>query len=168
MNSECLRITDQLRRAFEGEAWHGPSLRELLSGVGPDQARARPLSGAHSIWELVLHIEVWMLAGLEATRGVPMPTSLPPEKDWPGTGMETQKSSNAAGRKQSSESGLWQEAVQRLWRTSQLLREAIEAFGDDHLSDIVPGRKYTFYFLFHGIVQHSLYHAGQIALLKKT
>ena len=139
MNSECLRITDQLRRAFEGEAWHGPSLRELLLDVGPAQAQARPLAGAHSIWELVLHIEVWMLAGLEATRGVPMPTGLPPEKDWPGTGLATQKASNVAGREQSSESGLWQDAVQRLWRTNQLLREAIEAFGDDHLDDIVPG-----------------------------
>jgi hypothetical protein len=54
--SEIHRIADQLKRSLEGEAWHGPALRELLSGVTAKQAAARPLAGAHSIWEIVLHI----------------------------------------------------------------------------------------------------------------
>ena len=45
---------------------------------------------------------------------------------------------------------------------------SIEGFGDSRLKDIVPGRQYDFYFLFHGIVQHSLYHGGQIAMLKRA
>ena len=52
--SEAARIADQLRRAFDGEAWHGDSLFEILKGVSAKQAAARPVANAHSIWELVL------------------------------------------------------------------------------------------------------------------
>lgn len=31
--SESVLIADQLRRAFEGDAWHGPALFELLEDV---------------------------------------------------------------------------------------------------------------------------------------
>ena len=62
----------------------------------------------------------------------------------------------------------WAAATKRLFATSERLAGAIEKFGDARLSEIVPGRQYDFYYLFHGIVQHSLYHAGQIGLLKKA
>ena len=54
--NEIERIVDQLRRAFEGNAWSGPSVLEVLAGVAPEQAAAKPVPGAHSIWENVLHI----------------------------------------------------------------------------------------------------------------
>ncbi|HYV05863.1 MAG TPA: DinB family protein, partial [Blastocatellia bacterium] len=57
--SEIKRIRSQLRRAFEGEAWHGPSVMELLGDVTAEQAAAHPIAGAHSIWELALHIATW-------------------------------------------------------------------------------------------------------------
>jgi hypothetical protein len=65
MNSECLRIADQLSRAFSGEPWHGSPLRELLAGITAKQACERPLTSRHSIWELVLHIEVYVHAAYE-------------------------------------------------------------------------------------------------------
>ena len=52
-------IVDELKRIHEGDAWHGPALRELLFGVRAEQAAARALPNAHSIWELVLHIIGW-------------------------------------------------------------------------------------------------------------
>ena len=57
--TERERISDQFYRAFEGEAWHGPAVLTLLEGVTAEQAAAHPVAGAHSIWELVLHIEAW-------------------------------------------------------------------------------------------------------------
>src|SRR5208283_2460455 len=57
--SESARIADQMRRAFDGEAWHGDSLTEILEGVTAARAAAHPITGAHSIWELVLHIAAW-------------------------------------------------------------------------------------------------------------
>jgi hypothetical protein len=49
---ETERIADQLKRAFTGEAWHGPAVLEILSGITAQQATAHPLVGRHSIWNL--------------------------------------------------------------------------------------------------------------------
>ena len=53
---ELERIEDQLRRGLEGGAWHGRAVLELLAGITAAQAHARPIPGAHGIWELVLHL----------------------------------------------------------------------------------------------------------------
>src|SRR5215470_17811490 len=52
-------VVNELQRSFDGEAWHGPALMEILDGVDARAAAARPLPQAHSIWELVVHIAVW-------------------------------------------------------------------------------------------------------------
>src|SRR5437660_567808 len=57
--SQIALIVDQLHRAFDGEAWHGPALMEILADVDASIAVARPISTAHSIWELVLHLAAW-------------------------------------------------------------------------------------------------------------
>lgn len=153
-NTECLRIVAQLRNAFAGEPWHGPPLSELLAGVTAQQARSRPLPRAHSIGELVLHITIWARVTLEATESVPMPKLYHTERDWPAFAGETDAE--------------WTDATAILFQTGEELARAIEAFSDARLSEIVPGREYDFYFLFHGIVQHSLYHGGQIAMLASS
>jgi DinB superfamily len=81
---ETTRIADQLRRAFDGEAWHGPALLEILDGVTAAVAAARPLPDAHSIWEIVRHIAVWDdVARRRMAGAVVQPT---PEEDWPAVG----------------------------------------------------------------------------------
>lgn len=154
MNTECMRIADQLRRAFEGKAWHGPALKELLADLTPQRTEARPIPSAHSIWELVLHIETWTQVALQATTGVAMPKIVGTEKDWPPV---TDTSAAA-----------WATASGNMFRSGEQLARAIEQFSDARLNETVPGRQYDFYYLFHGVVQHSLYHAGQIALLKRA
>jgi len=148
MNSECLRIADQVRRAFTGEAWHGASLRELLEGITADEARAHPLPSAHSIWELILHIDIYTHAAVESTRGIPIAKFWESKGDW------------------LAPDGSWEAAQNQAFENAERLAQAIEGFTDARLLEIVPGRSYDFYFLFHGIIQHSLYHAGQIAILK--
>lgn len=154
MNSECLRIAGQLRHAFAGKPWHGPPLSDLLAGVTAEQARIRPIPGVHTILDLVLHIDVWVRVALEATRGVPMPALYGTEKDWP----DAPEDSEAA----------WTHATASLFQNAEQLARAIEGFIDTRLHETVPGRQYDFYYLFHGIVQHSLYHGGQIALLRRA
>ncbi len=61
----------------------------------------------------------------------------------------------------------WAAATEHLLKVGEELAQAVEVFGDERLKEIVPGREYDFYYLFHGIVQHSLYHGGQIAMLKR-
>lgn len=150
--SEAARIADQLRRAHRGEAWHGPSVREVLEGVTAAQAAKRGIGNAHTIWELVLHVERWARAAREALDGTPMP-AIPYPHDWPPVGETTAEA--------------WSASRAQLDRTLQELADAVENLPEEKLRAMVPGRDYTFYFLWHGVVQHNLYHAGQIALLKK-
>jgi hypothetical protein len=154
MNSECLRIADQLRRAFAGDPWHGSPLSELLSGISAEQACLHPLPSAHSIWELVLHIGVYVNAAREAVQGIPMPKIVGTPKDWPAV-------TDTGGP-------AWQSALDSLLQAGEKLAQAIESFPDARLTATVPGRDYDFYYLFHGIVQHSLYHGGQIGMLKRA
>jgi uncharacterized damage-inducible protein DinB len=153
--SQSALLADQIRRAFDGEAWHGDSVLEILNEVDAKTAAARPIKNAHSIWELVLHITTWDEVTITRAGGKAlMPTdeqNFPPVKD----------TSEAA----------WKKVVENLKKTHSKLVETVAAFPDSRLYDQVPGKTgdhYDFYYLFSGIVQHELYHTGQIALLKKA
>ena len=154
MNAESLRIADQLRRAFTGDPWHGSPLRDLLADITPEQACARPLPSAHTIWELVLHVDAWVNAAFGATQGMPIPKPYGMERDWPAV------IDRGAAK--------WTSAKDHLFGSAERLAAAIESFDDAKLRETAPGREYDFYYLFHGIVQHSLYHGGQIAMLRKA
>jgi uncharacterized damage-inducible protein DinB len=149
--SETTRIADQLRRAFDGSAWHGPALMELLEDVDAATAAAKPLPKVHSIWELVLHVAAWDAAALRRLSG---------EKCQP-TGRANFPLVSSA--KESA----WRKAVTGTRRAHDALVKTVAALPDSRLSDRVPGKRYDFYHMLHGIAQHELYHAGQIAILKK-
>ncbi len=155
VQNETSRIADQLRRAFEGEAWHGPALLEILKGVTAAGAAARPLPGSHRIWEIVRHIAVWDDAARRRMAGeVVQPT---PEEDWPPVTDTT--------------AAAWERTLAHLRQTHDALVGAVRACPDSRLLEKVPGKEpeyYTLYYMLHGVVQHELYHAGQIALLKKA
>lgn len=153
--SESARLADQIRRAFEGQAWHGDSVLKLLRDVDAKTAAAHPIKDAHSIWELVLHIAAWDGAVRRRAGGVAVSVSdkqnFPPVTD----------TSEVA----------WRKAVEHLQHTHDELVKAVAAFPDSRLKQQVPGKaaKYhNFFYMFSGIVQHELYHAGQIALLKRA
>lgn len=154
---ETARISDQLRRAFQGEAWHGDSLVEILDGINAAQAAARPIKHAHTIWELVLHITAWDSAVRRRLNGEAV--DLSDEQNFPSV-MDPGEPA-------------WKRAVENAKRIHNELVAAVAAFPDERLSEKVPGKKnepdwYSFYYMLHGVAQHELYHAGQIALLKKA
>jgi uncharacterized damage-inducible protein DinB len=150
--SEKKRLNDQLKRALEGKAWHGPSVSEVLAGVTAEQAAAHPIAGAHSIWELALHIQTWERVGRRRIQEF-VPIDVSDEEDWPAV----TDTSEAA----------WARTLEDLRSNHQALRAAIRELDEAKLDEIVPGTTYSVYFLLHGVIQHDLYHAGQIALLKK-
>jgi uncharacterized damage-inducible protein DinB len=149
---EIERIVDQLQRAFDGRAWHGPSVMALLSDVDADQAAVRPLKERHTIWELVLHINAWRDKVRRVLGGEEM-ESLPDEEDWPPVDDISEEA--------------WARTVEELKRVHGVLIEAVSGFNESQLDETVPGASYSFYNMLHGLVQHDLYHAGQIAILKK-
>ena len=150
---ETKRIASQIRRSYEGNAWHGPALRELLEGVTAEQAAAKPVPGAHSVWELVLHLEAWERQALTTLQGQPY-ESMTGEADWPPVRETTVEA--------------WSAALERLQSTSSKLVETIRLMDVAKLDETVAGQEFSYYVLLHGVVHHNLYHAGQIAVLKKA
>ena len=154
--SETDRIRNQFERAFDGEAWHGPSVRSLLDGVTAEQAAAHPISGAHSIWQLTLHIAAWEDACRRRLEGDP--AQLSDAEDYP----PITDTSQAA----------WESAKAKLIDVHRRLLDAISATDDSRLDQPIINsaetKFSTVYVTLHGGVQHSLYHAGQIAILKKA
>jgi uncharacterized damage-inducible protein DinB len=147
--TETSRIADQLHRSYLGPAWHGPSLNELLAGITEEQASRRPIPDAHTIWEIILHVTAWIRIARErlTDRSV---RQVADDENWPAV------------------TGSWSDALTALNRDVQALEEAIRAFPDDKLNRRAPAvEAQSYYGLMHGVVQHNLYHAGQIALLKK-
>jgi uncharacterized damage-inducible protein DinB len=157
--TETARIIDQLQRAFDHDAWSGPSLRDTLQGLSASQAAARPLAEAHSIWELVLHLTTWtstVCRRVEQRQNVP-----PAAEDWPAVPASVDENA-------------WQGAIHELCRAHEQLLTVAQSLTAHELDQVLgeerdraDGSGVSIYVLLHGTAQHYLYHAGQIALLRK-
>jgi uncharacterized damage-inducible protein DinB len=149
--------TDQLAKHIErtvsGPLWHGPVLDELLTGVTAEQAVAKPIAGAHSIWELVLHVGAWAeitRARLDgrAIADPPDEVNFPPVHD--------------------ASSAAWDVALDRLRESYRDLAARVRQMDDATLDRRIDGLQYNPWFMLHGVVEHGTYHGGQIALLKRA
>lgn len=156
---EIGRIVDEIARAYDGDAWHGPSLHSLLAGVTAAEAAARPVPGAHSIWELTLHLGAWM-EEIRRRLGTGRAAE-PAEGDWPPVG----EASEAA----------WRRVREQLDERHRALLADVAALPASRLQERIPrlhqapgAAGVTVYTTVAGILQHGVYHAGQIALLKKA
>lgn len=159
MTTEIERVVDQLRRQLEGDPWHGPSLKEILEGITPEQAMRRVAPGAHSIWELVLHMTGWAREVAARMRG--QAAAEPEEGDWPAPPGQPDEAQ-------------WRAAKTDLARAHRELFDGIEALPPRRLHQPVKdfrnsalGTGMTAYQTIYGLIQHDVYHSGQIALLKK-
>ncbi len=144
-------IIDELKNIHNGDAWHGPSLKEILSSVTAEQAAARPIASAHSIWELTLHIAAWEDVFRRRLAGQIM--NEPEEGDFP---VVTDVGEEA-----------WRRALARFDDAHRNLVEAIAGLTEERLSETVIGKDYNVEYMLRGLVRHHVYHAGQISLLKK-
>ena len=62
----------------------------------------------------------------------------------------------------------WKKGLEQLKATHKKIIEILDQKTDDSfLSDIVPLRKYNFRYMLNGLVQHNIYHLGQVAYVKK-
>ena len=150
--SKAAGIADELKEIHSGNAWHGPSLQEALAGLTAEQAAARPIPNAHSIWEIVAHVTGWENVFLERLKGNPLRE--PEEGDFPETGEASEES--------------WAQTLERLNETHGRLLDMIASLSDESLGEMVGGKDYSVRYLLRGVIRHHVYHAGQIALLRKA
>jgi uncharacterized damage-inducible protein DinB len=148
---EAAALAEELQVLAHGDAWHGPALDELLAGVSPETAGTRPIPGGHTLWELVLHVTAWNDVWRRRLEGEVVDE--PEEGDFPVPPGATARA--------------WAEAKDRLRAAHEGLVARVAALSDADLDARVAGRDYTVRFLVRGAIRHTVYHSGQIGLLRK-
>jgi uncharacterized damage-inducible protein DinB len=156
--TEGARIAELYRSVYEGdehgEAWHGRALKPLLKDVTPEQASREPKVGSHSILQLVLHLAYWEEVVLRRFNGEVVEAPLNTPDDWP--------------QNRAVSATEWRAVLDRLERSHVSLRNAMAECSDEKLTAKVRNRTHNNYTLLHGMINHCVYHSGQIALVKST
>jgi len=148
---EVASLARELRILARGDAWHGPSLEEMLAEVSPETAVARPIPRAHTIWELVLHVTGWTDVFRRRLEGTAVEE--PEHGDYPAVPEPA--------------AAAWEDAKRDLFRAHDQLVARVERLSPADLDAPVPGRGFPARFLVRGAIRHTVYHGGQIGLLRK-
>ena len=149
------RLADLFRNAHDGTTWHGKSVTETLQNISAQEAAAHPIPDSHSIWDYVLHIVNWRVYAIRNLReDTPYLVDLNTDLDWtPITDFSKEA---------------WKEALEKFHQSAEELETAIRDMDENQLFEkIVTGSKNSCYMTLHGVIQHDIYHSGQIMLLKK-
>lgn len=146
-------LATRIRQTVTGPMWHGPSINEALEGLTYVAANSRPIAGAHSVWELALHIASW--ADIARTRlGEQIMRDPIRSKDWPPVPAPSPSA--------------WRQAVEQIGSAYDALATHLEWMKPEDLQRIVPGRDYTVETMVRGVIEHGVYHAGQVAIIRKA
>ncbi len=153
-----INLIDELQKAFDGDAWHGNNTMSLLRSANPNKVFTHPITGAHSIAELVLHLTAWTEEVIARLNGAV--ANEPSRGDWP---VPTQQSQTE-----------WELMVSDFEKVNQKLISFIGNFdlsrwssntNDERNRSLGTGVNNAQ--LLNGLIQHHAYHSGQIALLLK-
>jgi hypothetical protein len=110
--------------------------------------------GAHNIWEIALHIAVWDEICVARLAGKKIMKTTGSAGDWPAVGRPTRKG--------------WAAAQRRLRNAQKALVDATRKLSASAFEKKVAGWPWTYRLMIHGTLHHDLYHAGQIALLRRA
>jgi uncharacterized damage-inducible protein DinB len=150
--SDTQRILNHYDGVMNGDAWHGDAIWRTLDGISAKQAAARPLPGAHTIWEIVMHMAFWEKVAAQRLDGAR--AGLVEELNFPPMSAATDQN--------------WRATLEEFRASNRNFREALGRLDPVKLNDLSAAGKRTFYAEAHGVIEHHVYHAGQIALLKKA
>lgn len=154
MQNEISRLIEMFRSAAHGKTWHGQSVWETLQNISAEEAASHPIPESHSIWDYLLHLINWREYTVRTLLDdEPYIVDLNTEKDWTTITDFSQEA--------------WESALELYKKSTDELSEAIKTIDDSKLEEVVWEHKFTFYTLLHGVIQHDIYHSGQIVLLKK-
>jgi uncharacterized damage-inducible protein DinB len=150
--SDIQRILTHYDGVFSGNPWHGDPVWQVLDGISAQQAATRPVPAAHTIWEIVMHMIFWedvvtqRLAGQRA--GLVEELNFPPMPEITGEN--------------------WRRTLDQFRASNENFRAALAKLDPAKLNELTAAGKRTYYGEAHGIIEHHVYHLGQIALLQKA
>jgi len=150
--SEIDRILTHYDQVLNGDAWHGDAMWRILDDISPEAAAARPLPTTHTIWEIVMHMMFW--EDVATRRFAGERAGLVEERNFPPMPGATDEN--------------WQQTLDELRASNHSFREALARFDTARLGNLSAAGKRTFYDEAHGLIEHHIYHLGQIAMLKKA
>ncbi len=151
--TEVERIVDQYDRVMSGRAWHGDPVWNLLEGISPECAANRPVAVAHTIWELLMHMTYWETVGYGRIMNLPVERG--PGKNFPVVPKPT-----AAN---------WRKTLKEFRASNRNFRQALLQLEPANLDlRLARDKRKSTYVEAHGVIQHHVYHAGQIAILRKA
>jgi uncharacterized damage-inducible protein DinB len=153
MNKEIQYIISSLQRTLDGEPWYGRPVVALLEDIDAAKAYTKPTKNAHSLADLLWHINTWAEFTLKRLQG-------DQEKDDTYFGEIDWRPIDPAVH-------TWAEGIEQFKNLNQQIISILQDKDDSLLKEIVDFREYNFRFLLHGYIQHNIYHAGQVAYLKK-
>lgn len=154
MNKETQYIIKTFDSTLSGQPWFGRAAYEILGEVEESKVSTKPNGTEHSMLDLIWHMNTWAeftLGSLE-NRTVDEMKNIE-VNDW---------------RTIDPKVHTWKKGIEQLKATHNKIIELLkQKKDDDYLKDIVTNRQYNFRFLLNGLIQHNIYHLGQIAYLKK-
>lgn len=155
---ELSNHAEAVRRSFDGDAWHGPALADVLAELPVEGAWYRPAENIHTIAEIVLHIAAWSSEVARRLEGAA--PAEPLEGDWPTPGPP--------------EEWVWHEILNRLGQARAHVLGAMERLPPERLSAYIGATRHaplgtgvTHAAMISGLAQHNAYHGGQIMLIRK-
>jgi hypothetical protein len=144
-------ILTQYDEVMHGAAWYGDPVWKILDGISPNCAAAGLLTGTHNIWQLVMHMAFWERVAVQRAAGPMVPDET---RNFPAV--------------PAPDEAAWQHTLEDFRASNREFRELLERLDPAKLDQITPGGDKTYRVEFVGVIEHHIYHAGQIALLKKA
>lgn len=148
---EIERLVDQYDRNLHGDAWHGDSVWEILGAVRPEQAFQRLLPKAHTIWELTAHMAFWETEVCRRLRSQPRQSE---ELNFPPMPQATAEN--------------WNRVLEQFRRSNEEFRSELLKVQASQLDQPLSSPEKSVYVEVNGVIQHHLYHAGQIEILRRN
>ena len=153
MNKEVTAIIKNLDTTLSGQPWFGRAIYELIQEADESVVHKKPGQGLHSLNELIWHMQTWAAFTLAQLEEQSMEDLQAIEMlDW---------------RQLNAKEHTWKKGVKALKDCHQRIIKILSTKEDAFLKEMVPGRQYNFRFMLNGLIQHNIYHAGQIAQLNK-
>lgn len=157
MDSIIKDIVQHLHAIHRGRNWFGQSYQTKLQDLDPELYFTRPNADVHSVAELIAHGTAWRKdAAIKIQTGQGTLTEASDE-DWPTLEILEEK-----GWEQ-----IYKEYTDSVDALIHLLEEKDDTFLDETYTDPEFNGEFPFSFAIHGIVQHDLYHLGQLGLVCK-
>jgi uncharacterized damage-inducible protein DinB len=152
------KLSRQLENVLSGDPWYGSSVYAIIEGISFETAYEKPPGSVHNIAEIVLHIIAWTEEVMDRMNG--LPSGIPTSGDWPETGNPDEQK--------------WQNYVDDLKLVNVNLIGVIQNLPEEQWNEPIKdernreqGTGVSYEELINGLIQHHIYHLGQIAILNR-